>query len=167
MVANVQRLFRHLLSPPWRVKQVFPSRAMRAIEAAIHECELRHEGEIRFAVEAALDPAALLRNVSARQRAIEAFSHLRIWDTERNNGVLIYLLLADHDVEIVADRGIHAHAGAHEWERICRAMEQAFKEGHFEQGVIAGIQAVSEHLAKHYPRKSQKPNELPNAPVVL
>lgn len=167
MVANLQRLLRHLLSPPWRVRQVFPSRAMRAIEAAIHESESRHEGEIRFAVEAALDPAALLRNQSARQRAIEAFSHLRIWDTERNNGVLIYLLLADHDVEIVADRGIHAHAGAAEWERICRTMEQAFREGHFEQGVIAGIQAISEHLAKHYPRQGHKPNELPNAPVVL
>jgi uncharacterized membrane protein len=167
MVAYLQRLFRHLLSPPWRVRQVFPSRAMRAIEAAIQESELRHEGEIRFAVEAALDPAALLRNESAQQRAIDAFSHLRIWDTERNNGVLIYLLLADHDVEIVADRGIHAHAGADEWERICRTMEQAFRAGRFEQGVIAGIQAVSEHLAKHYPRRGHKPNELPNAPVVL
>jgi len=167
MVANLQRLLRHLLSPPWRVKQVFPARAMHAIEAAIRDSETRHEGEIRFAVEAALDPAPLLGRQSARQRAIDVFSQLRIWDTERNNGVLVYLLLADRDVEIVADRGIHALIGTEEWERICAAMEQAFRHGRFEEGVIAGIRAVSEHLVKHYPRQGYNPNELPNAPVVL
>ena len=140
---------------------------MHAIEAAIRDSETRHEGEIRFAVEAALDPAALIGRQSARQRAIDVFSQLRIWDTEHNNGVLIYLLLADHDVEIVADRGIHALIGSDEWERICADMEQAFRHGRFEEGVITGIQAVSEHLVKHYPRQGYNPNELPNAPVVL
>jgi uncharacterized membrane protein len=138
---------------------------MKAIEAAIHASEQTHAGEVRFAVEAALHPRALVRGQSARERALEVFSRLRIWDTEHNNGVLIYLLLADKDVEIVADRGIHRKVG--DWEPICQLMETAFREGHFEQGVIAGINAVSEHLVRHYPRQGETRNELPDQPVVL
>lgn len=167
MVADIGRLFRHLFSPRWRVRRAFPARAMRAIEAEIRQCEGMHEGEVRFAVEGELDFFALLRNQSARERAIQVFSHLRIWDTEYNNGVLIYLLLADHDVEIIADRGIHARVGEEGWEAICRDMEQAFRQGRFEEGVIAGIRAASAHLARHYPRRGEKANELPNVPVVL
>jgi uncharacterized membrane protein len=167
MVADIRRLFRHLFSARWRVRRAFPMRAMRAIEAEIRQCEAMHEGELRFAVEGELDFLALLRNQSARERAIEVFSQLRIWDTGHNNGVLIYLLLADHDVEIIADRGIHAHVGDQGWEAICRDMELAFRQGRFEEGVIAGIRAVGAHLARHYPRRGEKANELPNAPVIL
>lgn len=164
---KLKRVFRHLLTPPWRVRQVFPTHAMRAIEGAIRDAEATHSGQIRFAVEAALAVGPLLRDQSARERAIEAFSLLRVWDTEHNNGVLIYLVLADRDVEIVADRGIHRRAGAEEWEKICRDMEAAFREGRFEAGVVAGIRAVSGHLAKHYPAEVPGPNELPDHPVVL
>ena len=97
--------------------------------------------KIRFAVEHALDLPQLLAGMSARDRAIEVFSQLRVWDTEHNNGVLIYLLFADRDVEIVADRGIHAKVGAG-WEDICRSMEQRFRQGEFEAGVIEGIRAA-------------------------
>ena len=167
MVTYVTRLIRHLASPPWRVRTTFPAHTMRTIEQAIRESEAGHNGQIRFAVEAALEVMPLLRNQSARERAIEVFSLLRVWDTEHNNGVLVYLLLADRDVEIIADRGIHRRVGADEWEPICREMEQAFRKGRFVDGVIGGIRAVSAHLTRHYPGKDRHPNELPDSPVVL
>jgi uncharacterized membrane protein len=95
------------------------------------------------------------------------FSHLRIWDTAHNNGVLIYLLLADRDVEILADRGIDAKVDTEEWEKICRAMELEFRSGNFEAGVLKGIEAVSRHLVKHFPKHGAGKNELPDAPVVM
>ncbi|MDE2310943.1 MAG: TPM domain-containing protein, partial [Betaproteobacteria bacterium] len=133
----------------------------------IRETEAKHNGQIRFAVEAALELAPLLAGQTAQQRALEVFSRLRVWDTEHNNGVLIYLLLADRDVEIVADRGIHVRLGTEIWEAICREMEAAFREGRFEAGVFAGIHAVGEHLSRHFPPRSGKPNEMPDSPVML
>ena len=118
-------------------------------------------------VEGALDGAPLFRNQPARERALDIFSQLRIWDTAHNNGVLIYLLLADRDVEIVADRGIDAKVGAAGWEKICRAMETDFRAGDFERGVIKGIEAVSRELATHFPRTGGGSNELPDTPVVM
>lgn len=140
---------------------------MRAIEEAIRGSEATHDGQIGFAVEAALDVLPLLRNQSARGRAIDVFSLLRVWDTEHNNGVLIYLLLADRDVEIVADRGIFSRVARDEWEGICRDMEHMFREGRFEEGTLSGIRAVSAHLARHFPGQGRRTNELPDAPVVL
>jgi uncharacterized membrane protein len=109
----------------------------------------------------------LLKGVSARQRAVEAFARLGVWDTEANNGVLIYLLLADRDVEIVADRGVHAKVGPDGWEAICKTMEAEFRAGRFEAGVLAGIAAVGRHLEAHFPRRGADANELPDAPVML
>jgi uncharacterized membrane protein len=140
---------------------------MHAIEQAIRDSESTHSGQIRFAVEAALDIGPLLRNQSARERAIDVFSFLRVWDTQHNNGVLVYLLLADRDVEIVADRGIARHVASDQWERVCRDMEAAFRAGRFEDGVLNGIRAVSGHLSRHHPGTGTRPNELPDAPVVL
>lgn len=164
---DLRRIFRHLFMPPWRVKQVFPSHVLHAIAQAVSQSEQTHEGQIRFAVEAALELPALLHGQNARERAVEVFSQLRVWDTERNNGVLIYLLLADHDVEIVADRGIHAKAGEAAWQSICSAMEQDFRQGRFSEGTLAGIRSVGTHLAMHYPKQGEKKDELPDAPVVL
>lgn len=161
------RWLKHLCSGDWQLRRAFPQQTLSNIEAAIHESELTHQGETRFAVEAGLDLWPLLRNQTARARAIQVFSDLRVWDTELNNGVLIYLLLADRDVEIVADRGIHAHVGAEGWEKICRVMEADFRSGLLEQGVIRGIKAVGAHLDKHYPKRSGDINELPNRPTVL
>jgi uncharacterized membrane protein len=149
------------------VRRVFPLRTMNEIENAIRVTEARHAGQIRFAVEASLELAPLLAGQAAQQRAIDVFSKLRVWDTEHNNGVLIYLLLADHDVEIVADRGIHVRLGTEVWEAICREMEAAFRAGHFEAGVLAGIHAVGEHLLHHFPARIGKANEMPDSPVVL
>jgi uncharacterized membrane protein len=118
-------------------------------------------------VEGALDGAPLFRDQPARERALDQFAHLRIWDTAHNNGVLIYLLLADRNVEIVADRGIDAKVGTEGWETICRAMETDFRAGNFERGVINGIEAVSRELAKHFPPDGHPRNELPDKPVVI
>jgi uncharacterized membrane protein len=140
---------------------------MAAIEKAIRAGEGTHSGQVVFAVEGALDGIPLFRNQPARERALDVFAHLKIWDTAHNNGVLIYLLLADRDVEIVADRGIHARVEAAVWKTICAAMESDFRQGRFEAGVVEGIAAVSRQLAKHFPKQDAGPNELPDAPVVI
>ncbi|OKO69904.1 TPM domain-containing protein [Bradyrhizobium sp. AS23.2] len=164
---SIRRIGRHLVQHHWRAKRVFPKAALDRIEQAIARGEATHSGQVRFAVEGALDGAPLFRNQPARERALDVFSHLRIWDTAHNNGVLIYLLLADRDVEIVADRGIDAQVGAERWEQICRAMEAEFRSGQFERGVIGGIEAVSRELARHFPSSGPHPNELPDKPVVM
>ena len=164
---NIQRMIQHLMTGNMAVRAAFPARSLCAIEQTIRETEASHAGQIRFAVEAALDFSALRHNQTASERAIEIFSQLRVWDTEHNNGVLIYVLLAERDVEIVADRGIHAKLGQAVWEEICRDMEAAFRGGKFEAGVIAGIHAVGSHLQRHFPRTSDPVNELPDKPVVL
>ena len=167
MVKTLTRIVRHTLTPAWRARQVFPPHVLQAIAEAIRLCETRHRGEIRFVVEAALDFLPLVRQQTARERAIEVFSQLGIWDTEHNNGVLIYLLLADRDVEITADRGINRHVGNEEWQILCQDMERAFSAQRYQEGVIQGIHAISAHLARHYPAQGAKTNELPDQPVLL
>lgn len=164
---DIKRVMRHLSTGRAAVRRAFPQRTLDAIERTTRETEAKHNGQIRFAVEAALELAPLLAGQTAHQRALDVFSKLRVWDTEHNNGVLIYLLLADRDVEIIADRGIHTRLGQETWEAVCRKMEAAFREGHFETGVLAGIKAVGEHLSRHFPPRSGKPNEMPDSPVIL
>jgi uncharacterized membrane protein len=165
---NFSRILRHLFTGHLAVRRIFPASSLAAIEHAIKLSEMSHQGEVRFAVEAALNTLPLLRNQLARDRAVEVFSQLRVWDTEHNNGVLIYLLLADRDVEIIADRGINVRVGSEEWERICREMETAFRQDRFESGVIAGINAVGSHLQRHFRAKREgRENELPDTPVIL
>src|SRR4051794_36111743 len=164
---GIKRIGKHLIEHRWRVRRIFPPKVLVAIERTIKATEATHSGQIRFVVEGALDGAPLFRGQSARERALDIFSQLRIWDTAHNNGVLIYLLLADRDVEIVADRGIDAKVGAAGWEAICAAMEAEFRNGNFEAGVLKGIAAVSRELAKHFPANDVGRNELPDAPVVI
>lgn len=164
---DVKRFFRHLVTDRWVARGVFPPRTMAAIESAIEHEEARHDGEVRFAVEPALPFRALFADASPRERAVAVFSSLRVWDTEQNAGVLIYVLLADRDVEIVADRGIHARVGTAAWETICGEMQREFAAGRFEQGAIIGVRAVSDLLATHFPPRAENPDELPNKPVIL
>lgn len=164
---SIKRIMQHLSSGNASVRRAFPHSTLKAIEQAIREVEMQCDGQIRFSVEAALDLAPLLAGQSARERAVEVFSRLGIWDTEHNNGVLIYLLLADRDVEIVADRGAHARVGQQVWEAVCQEMEAAFRGGKFEEGVLSGIRNVGRHLAQHYPRTGEKVNELPDQPVLM
>jgi uncharacterized membrane protein YgcG len=164
---DIKRIGKHLIANRSRVRRAFPAAALTNIERAIKASEATHGGQIRFVVEGALDGAPLLKDQSARARALDIFSHLRIWDTAHNNGVLIYLLLADHDVEILADRGINALVAAAEWEQICTIMEGEFRRRNFEAGVIGGIEAVSRLLLKHFPKDDVGKNELPDTPVVI
>jgi len=160
---DLKRIARHLLSS----SHAFSDKAMAGIERAIASSETTHRGEIRFAAEGALDSKPLFGGQSARERAIEVFSQLRVWDTEENNGVLLYLLVADRDIEIVADRGINARVTPAEWERICRGVEQALARGGHEQAIVEGIKEISLLLARHYPPRPGGRNELPDKPMVL
>jgi uncharacterized membrane protein len=164
---GIRRITRHLVEHHWRARRIFTPAVLADIEQAIKGGEATHSGQLRFVVEGALDGRPLLHNQSARDRALDIFSHLRIWDTAHNNGVLIYLLLADRDVEIVADRGIDARVGRAGWEAICQDMERDFRAGRFKAGVIKGIEAVSRELAKYFPPDVHPRNELPDKPIVI
>lgn len=164
---NYGRIIRHLLTPHWSAGLAFPPRTLAAIERAIAASEKTHDSELRFAVEAGLQLPALLAGQTARQRAVEVFSRLRVWDTEHNSGVLIYVQLIDRKVEILADRGISALVPQTEWAAVCRRMEQAYRKGEFEAGTIAAIEEVSVRLARHFPPRDGNPNELPDKPVIL
>ncbi len=164
---ELARFWRHAAMSPQKARRSFPRATLDAVEREIAAHERRHGGEIEFVVEAELTSGQLWRELSSRHRAREIFAQRGVWNTEHNNGVLIYLLLADRRVEIVADRGIDARVGREGWERVCRAMEAHFRDGRFEQGALEGVRAVSELLARHYPAAGDGRNELPNRPVLI
>lgn len=161
------RLLKHLLLPDWFVRRVFPRGDLAAIGEAIAAGEKSHRGELRFVVEAAMPLAALWRDQPPRARAVDLFSTLRVWDTEENSGILIYVQLVEHRVEILADRGIAARVPQAEWDAICRTMEQCFRAGAWRQGALQAVTRAGELLAAHFPPKSDNPNELPDQPLVL
>ncbi|MCK9539983.1 TPM domain-containing protein [Dokdonella sp.] len=161
------RWLRHLLDFGL-ARRRFPPAVMDAIQRAIAASEQGHAGEIVFAVEGSLSPGPLWRGEGARQRAQAVFAQLRVWDTHANSGVLIYVLLAEHAVEIVADRGAAAVIGADAWQGVCALMQQHFADGAYERGAVAGIQAVGALLAPHFPVGSAgNPDELSDRPVLL
>jgi uncharacterized membrane protein len=167
---QIGRLIRHAAAVHWRTRLLFPSATLDAIEQAIADVERTHAGEIRFAVETALTPLHVLNGVVSRARALEVFGLLRVWDTEHNNGVLIYVQMADRNVEIVADRGFRDRVSSAEWEAVCRLMEEHFRAGRFKIGSIAGVEAIGNLLARHFPpdlKPGQSPNQLPDRPILL
>jgi len=164
---KISRLLRHLVATRWQTRRKFPPAVLDEIEKAIHDVESKHSGEVRFVVETALDWPELWRNVPPRRRATQVFGQLGVWDTGNNNGVLVYVLLADRDVEILADRGIAARVPQHEWERVCRDIEGHYRAGRFGQGSVTGVRGVGALLAKHFPGDRADANELPNQPVLL
>ena len=164
-VMTLKRVLRHLMTPGWALRRAFDAAALDAIEKAIAAAERTHGGEIRFAIEAQLSPMEVFRGIAPRERAVEAFAQLGVWDTDENNGVLLYVLWADHDVEIVADRGFNGRVSAQEWEDVCHRMESLFAQGQAVDAVITGIEAVGRLIARHYPAVDR--NELSNRPVVL
>ena len=166
-MVNFKRWLLHTFIPPWRWRLAFPAAALEDIEIAIKQSERQHRGELRFAVENALAPAWVWRGMSARQRATEVFSNLRVWDTEENTGVLIYLLLADREVHIVADRGIARRVPQTEWDAVAQAMQKAFRQGDFRRGSLEGIERITAVLATHFPPGADNPNELSNKPVIV
>jgi uncharacterized membrane protein len=168
MVSKLKRIARHVFATTWSARRAFTDEALGRIEAAVHAGEGLHDGEVRFAIETELGWPALLAGESARERALEVFAFLRTWDTERNNGVLIYVLFADRDVEIVADRGFNDRVTHEEWQRICDLIRGHFARGEFEAGSLDGIAAVSELMAAHFPAvPGRRRDELPDRPVFL
>lgn len=164
---NLKRIISHLLAPRRAVIRAFPRRTLAAITDAVRASEELHNSELRFAVEGALYVRRLLRGESARQRAQALFSKLRVWDTEHNSGVLIYVQLVDRRIEIIADRGINAKVEQSRWNAICRQMEAAFKQGQFEVGVLKAIEEITALLVRHFPPPAENPNELPDKPIIL
>jgi uncharacterized membrane protein len=164
----IRRLFRHLCTDRAAVRRTFPKKSLERIETLIAAGECEHRGQLRFAVEAALPFTRVLQGARPRERALEVFGTLGVWDTAENCGVLVYLILADRDVEIVADRGIHEQVGTEAWERICKKMEKAFRAGNFGDGVEAGLAEINALLVRHYPREGKPAgNELSDRPVLL
>ena len=169
LFSKLGRIWRHQWMDEADVRRVLPDAAMERLAARVAASERRHSGEIRICVEAGLPLSYLRRNASARERAVTLFGKLRVWDTEHNNGVLIYLLLAEHAIEIVADRGIDAHVDDAEWTAMAQRMGAAFREGRFEDGLTQALEEMSALLVAHFPLAENQPdtNELPDAPVVL
>lgn len=161
------RVLKHAITPRWLALRPFTSAALNGIEAAIKASESTHRAELRFVAEGDLDLLPALRGQTPRDRAVDVFSRLRVWDTAENNGVLIYVQCVDHAIEIVADRGISARVPQAEWDAICRRMETAFREGSYEAGAVAGIEAITALLARHFPPGAANPDELPDRPILL
>ncbi len=162
------RWIRHLFLDQLVLHRAFPRATLQAVADAVAAQERRHRGELRVVIEGGLPFMALLAGRSARERAHELFARLGVWDTEDNAGVLIYLLLADRRVEIVADRGIQACVGNTAWETICGAMQREFAAGRYEAGMLTGLASVSDLLVQHFPAgPGENPNELPDAPTVV
>jgi len=162
-----KRFWRHVAMTPGKAARCFNSAILEAVQRQIAAGELRHSGEVVFVVESELTTAQLWAGLSSRDRAREVFAAHGVWNTAANNGVLIYVLLADRRVEIVADRGIDAVVAPGAWREICDAMDAHFHKGEFEAGAISGVTAVSRLLEAHFPAGEAQHNELPDRPVML
>jgi uncharacterized membrane protein len=168
-LSKLARLWRHRWIDAADVRRALPPEALQRLGERVAASERRHSGEVRICVEAGLPWSYIRRGATARERAITMFGKLRVWDTAHNNGVLIYLLLAEHAIEIVADRGIDAHVNAAEWAAMARRMADAFREGRFEDGITQALEEVSALLVAHFPLAEGEAdrNELPDEPVVV
>ncbi|MEC4718688.1 TPM domain-containing protein [Noviherbaspirillum sp. CPCC 100848] len=166
-MSTFSRIFRHLRTTSAAGRRAFPPDALRAIEEAIAQGETRHRAEVRVVVEPALDLQAVLNGMTPRERARELFARYGVWDTEENCGVLVYINLADHQVEIVADRGVGRLVSAEEWSAVCRTMTQGFARGDYHASVIAAIGELNGMLCRLYPDDGSTHNQLSNRPVML
>jgi uncharacterized membrane protein len=162
------RILKHRWLDEGDARRALGHAAQERLRGRVAASERAHSGEIRVCIEAGLPLSYLWRGATARERAVTLFGKMRVWDTEQNNGVLIYLLLAEHQIEIVADRGLDRHVGAAQWLVITRGMSDAFRDGRFEDGLDAAIDAVTALLRQHFPLAAgeRNPNELPDAPLL-
>lgn len=166
-MVKLSRWLKHAFMPPWRWRLSFPKDVLKDIEKAVKQSESQHSGELRFAIENALAPGWVWHGMTARHRATEVFSNLRIWDTEENSGVLIYIQLVDREVHILADRGINKCVAQSEWGRIAQLMQNEFSKGNFRQGSLQGIEEITNLLATYFPANSDNTDELPDRPVII
>jgi uncharacterized membrane protein len=167
-MTRLQRLRLNLFGGWFQLRRRFPSELLDEMTKAIAAGEQTHLGEVCFAVESRLDPLAVWGGLDARHRAGQVFSQLRVWDTEQNCGVLIYLLMAEHRIEIVADRGIARRVTQDEWSAICAGMQRYFALGQWREGCLDGIASAQRLLQQHFPGDGQpRPDELPDRPFLL
>ena len=164
---QLARFWRHALMNPIKAARAFPPATLDAIQHAVAESESRHRGEVCFVVEAELTTAQLWAELAPRDRARQVFAQQGVWNTEENNGVLVYVLLADRRVEIVADRGVASAVPQSAWDAICATMQEEFRAGRFQEGAVAGVRAASALLERHFPSTEPGRNELPDRPVIL
>ncbi len=157
----IRRFIDHLLHAYWHGHRKFPEQARQRIADAIGRAGQGHGGEICFVVESSLTPMQLVRGTSARERALEVFAQQHVWDTAHNSGVLVYLLLADHAVEILADRGLHP-PGTDFWPKVAQRFRQAFASDQPAEGCVAAIHEIGDFLRRHLPAQGDNPDELPN-----
>lgn len=163
----LKRIFRHLTTTSAAGRRAFPPAGMEAIQAAIARGEKLHRAEIRLMVETSMDVGALLEGRSSRHRALELFSEYRIWDTEENSGILVYINLADHQVEIIADRGVNKLLDAAQWQQVCRTITAGFAAGRYDESVVEAIDSLNATLHPSLPAGDDNPNELSNRPLML
>lgn len=161
------RWMKHLFTTRWHMRRAFAASTLDSIEAAVAASEQQHRGELRFALEAAFDLPQLLQALTPRQRALQVFTDLAVWDTEENNGVLVFVLLAENAVEIIADRGYTGRVSTEEWQAACTRISTQFAGADFVGGVRQGVEALTTLMARAFPSAGRDPNELPNRPRLL
>jgi uncharacterized membrane protein len=167
-MARMQRLLTNLFRGWFQLRRRFPAALLDEMATAIAAGERTHLGEVCFAIESRLSPLAVLDGLDAPARARQVFTQLRVWDTECNSGVLFYVLMAEHRIEIVADRGIAARVTTAEWDAICTRMRESYARGQWRVGSLEGIAAAHALLTRHFPDSSNaNPDELPDRPVLL
>lgn len=167
VIARWRRAVRHLMTGAGTGRRCFPEPALQAIAAAIAEGERRHRAEVRLVVEPALPFGSVLDGMANRDRARALFAQYGVWDTEENCGVLIYVNLADHAVDIVADRNVGRRIGEAEWQAVCGTMTTAYKRGDFREGTVAALNQLADLLHRHFPSDGSRPNQLPDEAVIL
>lgn len=164
---KISRALRHLFTTTAAGRRTFPAPTLKAIQATIATGEKVHRAEVRMVVEPALPIHDVLGGTSSRERARELFTHYRIWDTEENCGILIYINLADHKVEIIADRTVGRVLSAADWQAVCKTMTQGFSHGEYHDSVVAGLKQLNDLLATRFPSNGSSSNELSNRPLIL
>ncbi|MES2932774.1 MAG: TPM domain-containing protein [Pseudomonadota bacterium] len=167
LLNKLKRCWKHLSTTTASGKQAFPPASLKAIEATIEAGEQQHRAEVRWIVESSLSLPLVWQGVSSRQRAIDLFRYYGVWDTEENCGVLVYLNLADHKVEIIADRGINRLVAPSDWQQICRDMSQGFAQGKFNDAALGALSEINALLRGHFPANGERPNQLPNQPITI
>lgn len=167
-MTRVQRWLVNVFGGWFQLRRRFTAALLDELAAAIAAGERSHLGEIRFAIESRLAPLAVLDGLDARTRARQVFAQLSVWDTELNTGVLFYVLMAEHRIEIIADRGIAAKVAASEWGAICTRMRDCYASGQWRDGSLEGIAAANTLLQQHFPADgTRNPDELSDRPVLL
>lgn len=163
----IPRLFKHWFTTKSAIKRAFPPESLKAIEVAVTEGERRHRAEVRLIIEHCLPTVAVLARFRPRQRAMTLFSQFRIWDTEENCGVLVYINMADRVVEIVPDRAVMRLVTRDEWRAVCDTITTGFAQGDFRDSLVGAMKQLNDLLGKHYPTIGAHTNQLPNQPIVL